>query len=485
MIPLLKSTTPVGTPGDDPLAQFEAESASSIQGGPLAHPPVGAMPDAALDMSPPTVARFETLTLDTVLARRIPLFWTEAVAIVEATCTALLPAGGAELPAPDVSDILLTAAGAVQVRGGGSRRDSVQRLGRTLHTLTSGQAIPAPLRLFITKWIAADGAPSLREFASELAYFARPDGVQLIREVYRRCASAPAVDKRATSATPAQAGTEPPKTYKPARKATRRRVALAVAVVASSLVVAAAVLLYRSAQAGQGGSSDLFANLRARATEFGRSLGEVRTQVGDISAQLSAHLSSGADTAAGTPASTTAGAPPTTPTTSRDGVRPSQGGAAQPAAARRSPASRAPLAAASSSASVPALTGAEPTPSTPSAQPEAQPVEIASPPPAAVTATIAPNAIFSDADSGVNPPKMLYPQAPPPPLVFGSTDGVNVMEIIVGDDGDVERVKLISPPRRLTDMMLLSGAKMWKFAPASKDGQAVRYRIALSWSVNP
>jgi TonB family protein len=91
--------------------------------------------------------------------------------------------------------------------------------------------------------------------------------------------------------------------------------------------------------------------------------------------------------------------------------------------------------------------------------------------------------VYSSADEDVNPPRMLYPQLPPP-LLSGSNK-VSVMEIVVSDDGTVERVKLLSRPQRMTDMMLLSGAKTWKFAPASKDGQTVRYRMAVSWATNP
>ena len=80
---------------------------------------------------------------------------------------------------------------------------------------------------------------------------------------------------------------------------------------------------------------------------------------------------------------------------------------------------------------------------------------------------------------------MVYPQLPPAPLVLGPSNNVNMMEIVIGDDGSVEKVKLVSPPRRMTDMMLLSGAKSWKFAPASKDGLPVRYRIAVSWATTP
>jgi outer membrane biosynthesis protein TonB len=56
------------------------------------------------------------------------------------------------------------------------------------------------------------------------------------------------------------------------------------------------------------------------------------------------------------------------------------------------------------------------------------------------------------------------------------------MEIIIGGNGSVERVRLVSQPRRMTDMMLLSGAKSWRFAPASKNGLPVRYRMAFAWA---
>jgi hypothetical protein len=37
----------------------------------------------------------------------------------------------------------------------------------------------------------------------------------------------------------------------------------------------------------------------------------------------------------------------------------------------------------------------------------------------------------------------------------------------------------------MTDMLLLSGAKTWKFVPALKDGQPVRYRTQFSWDATP
>jgi hypothetical protein len=34
-------------------------------------------------------------------------------------------------------------------------------------------------------------------------------------------------------------------------------------------------------------------------------------------------------------------------------------------------------------------------------------------------------------------------------------------------------------------MMLLSGAKTWRFQPASLSGEPVRYRMVVSWSATP
>jgi TonB family protein len=62
---------------------------------------------------------------------------------------------------------------------------------------------------------------------------------------------------------------------------------------------------------------------------------------------------------------------------------------------------------------------------------------------------------------------------------------MNTIELIVAEDGTVERVQLLSTPKRMADMMLLSGAKNWQFEPAVKDGQPVRYRLELSWAATP
>jgi outer membrane biosynthesis protein TonB len=59
------------------------------------------------------------------------------------------------------------------------------------------------------------------------------------------------------------------------------------------------------------------------------------------------------------------------------------------------------------------------------------------------------------------------------------------MELVITREGRVETVRLLTPATRMTDMLLLSGAKTWKFAPALKEGQPVRYRTRFSWEATP
>jgi outer membrane biosynthesis protein TonB len=59
------------------------------------------------------------------------------------------------------------------------------------------------------------------------------------------------------------------------------------------------------------------------------------------------------------------------------------------------------------------------------------------------------------------------------------------MELIIAENGSVERVKLLTAAQRMPDIMLLSRAKLWRFAPAVKDGHPVRYRLVMTWEVNP
>jgi hypothetical protein len=91
--------------------------------------------------------------------------------------------------------------------------------------------------------------------------------------------------------------------------------------------------------------------------------------------------------------------------------------------------------------------------------------------------------IYSAQDRDVLPPQTS--ENLPGPTISSWTTRTNAMEVIVSEAGAVERVRLVTPPQRMPDMFVLSRAKMWKFTPAIKDGRPVRYRLVLTWEVNP
>jgi hypothetical protein len=59
------------------------------------------------------------------------------------------------------------------------------------------------------------------------------------------------------------------------------------------------------------------------------------------------------------------------------------------------------------------------------------------------------------------------------------------MELLIDESGVVQQARLTSRPVRMSDMLLLSPAKTWKFHPALKNGQPVKYRLKMSWVVAP
>lgn len=92
--------------------------------------------------------------------------------------------------------------------------------------------------------------------------------------------------------------------------------------------------------------------------------------------------------------------------------------------------------------------------------------------------------VYSSEDGDVLPAQLLTAQLPGP-TVAGAPTRIILMEVIVSEHGTVERARLVSPARRMPDMMILSSAKVWTFSPALKDGRPVRYRLVLSWETSP
>ena len=91
--------------------------------------------------------------------------------------------------------------------------------------------------------------------------------------------------------------------------------------------------------------------------------------------------------------------------------------------------------------------------------------------------------VYSSEDRDVRPPQLRSAELSSP-LMPGAPTRTASMEVVVSEQGTVERARFLTPPRRMPDMMMLSRAKVWEFTPALKEGRPVRYRLVLSWEVS-
>jgi hypothetical protein len=94
--------------------------------------------------------------------------------------------------------------------------------------------------------------------------------------------------------------------------------------------------------------------------------------------------------------------------------------------------------------------------------------------------------LFTKQDANVQAPVMQYPQLTQPLRTTPSRPApINSVEVIVAADGTVERARFVAGPVRMMDIMLVASIKNWKFTPAFKDGEAVRYQTVVSWLAVP
>jgi hypothetical protein len=421
-----------------------------------------------------TVTTPEVVTVALVLARRVPVSWVEGVAIVDRAVAQL---GGGAIP--DSSGVVLKADGTIELRGGRPTL-GVEQFARTLHALITSDGAPAPLRLLISKWITPENPRAVAEFAKELGYFARPDSEALIKAVYERCLAtpAPAALESKTKTTAAEPQRE--RDQKP--RLVPSWAALAAAVVVAAISGAWIAWASQTGSAGSGRIQDLVVRTQDSLKEAGSNLastidGSKTNPPAAAAAKPSSPAPSPAATANKAPrsaapsggAAAAATAQPTGPRPNRSDTSLPQGSVAAPSL---------PL-----DFSIPPVSS--------------PPVATTTRPSASGTTSGGPigpfessllrgpsqgGRVYTSEDADVQPPQMIYPSLPP---VLSTNGDVNQMEVVVSPQGLVERVRLISVARRMTDMMLLSGAKTWRFLPAVRDGQPVRYRITVTWSATP
>lgn len=403
-----------------------------------------------------------TVRVGDILARGVPLRWDEAVALLQEILETVIAAEGPNPTFPAFEDIVIDRDGAVGVLSTRRGERGPVAAGRALHALLATADVPLPLRLFVTQANAPETHKSLKAFAEALGYFGKPGRGDLIRAVYERHRStAPSTP---VVSSPGRPGAPPPLSQAAARReqALESRRAVPPWLMPAGIVVCIV---------------SLFAVIW-----FGL-LGGSNSAAASTSAEANAAVAEAPPTTKdGRPASRTA---------ERGSAATGRGGQQTPAADRpgRRDAARSSLFDPSTTRlTEPPLRVAQ-LPDEPAADATKAAVPVI---PSSREYVIAPRestgtTIYSSADTDVQPPILMYPSLPSPIFVARNADALvfNRMELVVAPDGSVERVRLVNGPTRMPDMMLLSGAKLWKFSPATRNGEAVRYRAIVTWSGFP
>jgi hypothetical protein len=398
-----------------------------------------------------------SISVHDLIARGTPVSWDEAVAIVEEMCEVAVARSGSAAPVPALSDVLLDVTGRVAIaRAEGEK--SPAAAARALHAVLSNADVPVPLRLFVTQSAAPGTHGSLQEFAAGLAYFGRPNRTALIQDVYKRAAALVRAGVEPTlSPPPLPLPEKAAKKESPQSKKSNRRRALhvAAACIAVALAAAAAWAWWMSAS-------------RGRNTEPKPVLSQVSAALTDLANQVRERL---------TPAVSKEPQVPSAPVSTDP--RPRPGRRATPAIVPE----ESPLASRQLSIAQPSTW-----------QPQIAVPAMSIPLTAASPLTVAPveepsfdaRHVFTKQDADVQPPLLQYPQLAPPLKGTSSRPApVNSVEVIVAADGTVERARFVAGPIRMMDIMLVGSIKNWKFTPAFRGGEAVRYQTVISWSAVP
>ena len=163
------------------------------------------------------------LSLSSVKSRRTPIEWFEGIAVIQELCRTPLEsgAGGNELSfGPE--DVFLESAGSVRahLHEGSEDESDVRQVGELLHLVLEDSSFPVPLRLVITQATSVPPFyPSIAELSAALEYFERPDRLGLVRAVYERAQTLPAV---AEAAAPVEQEKPAPTRKKTAAESTSR-----------------------------------------------------------------------------------------------------------------------------------------------------------------------------------------------------------------------------------------------------------------------
>ena len=117
---------------------------------------------------------------------------------------------------------------------------------------------------------------------------------------------------------------------------------------------------------------------------------------------------------------------------------------------------------------------------------------LAPPPPApqpvlppAPVAVVPPKGIYGGFETGIMPPVIVKQTLPafPRDLVSRNNDGV--LEVVISEAGAVESAVMRTPINPRYDQIVVSAAKLWKYAPATLNGVPVKFRKTINITLKP
>lgn len=386
------------------------------------------------------------LLLSDLLTRSVSIEWYEAVALVRAVAERVRDRVGGH-GVPELHQVQVLPDGAVSLLGTTPVDEPVRRLGQLLLACLTHADPPVQLRLAASLATAASpGFGSIREFSEALAYYERPDRPHVLRGLYERASGAPASPG---AVVPRLDDVAPLASTGPARARRRRLkptlIKMAKVALPAALVVTAGVMLY-GRYGGATPSSDQVSAVAVAASDvLGGALVSGISTVSEA-AGLGRFVP---ESAVAAPVAVTPPRAATPVRRRRAPVRPPQVFDLQTVG---TPVESEPLA-------------IEPVPSLPPTVPEGPAADL-----------VADEAVYTSADTDIVAPIGVRPQLPRqlPPDV--RREDLTQMELIILKDGTVGSARLISAPTNVMHGMLLSAAKAWKFAPATRDGRPVTYR---------
>jgi hypothetical protein len=116
----------------------------------------------------------------------------------------------------------------------------------------------------------------------------------------------------------------------------------------------------------------------------------------------------------------------------------------------------------------------------------ASPAAPATPPAGALVVTKI--VIYSATDTGVTPPMEIERRMPPwapPPIMARNAEYRGQIEVVVNEVGNVESAVMTRQTIDTYDVLLLDAAKRWRYTPARRGTELVKYRLTYDVALSP